>query len=439
MPGRSVERPAAAAAGGVEVSGPSEPALGARWGSLAVPNYRTYFLGTAVAQSSTWLLRTAQSWLVLDLTGSPAALGLLALVQFLPVTILTLFAGVLLDRVATRRLLLVTQSVTVLQAVVLAALVATQQVRYWEVLVLSAALGIANAFDQPARSVMVGQLVGPGRVGNAVALNSTIQQGARIVGPGLGGVMIATWGTGACFAAAAAASLGGLAGLVFLRADRLYPKRRARSGAVLSQLREGLAYAFSSPTLGFNIVLMAFLGTFAYNWNVVLPALARYALDAGAEGFGVLNMAMGIGSVIGGLLLATRVRASLRLVIVTAALYAAMLGLVGMAPTMGVALVQLLVVGVLSILYSAGSNTMLQLEARDEFRGRVMSLFMLLWAGTTPFGSAFTGLVAGTWDVRLALEINGALSVAGVILACGYLVLARRPVGDPRRSSRPAR
>ena len=155
-----------------------------RWGALSVPNYRTYFFASAVSQSGGWLLRTAQAWLVLDLTGSPAALGALALFQFLPITILTLFAGVLVDRVASRWLLVTTQLVIAAQSAALGALVLTQRVEYWHVLALAAVLGIASAFDQPARSVFVSQLVGPRRIGNAVALNSAVGNGARIVGPG---------------------------------------------------------------------------------------------------------------------------------------------------------------------------------------------------------------------------------------------------------------
>jgi MFS family permease len=253
-------------------AGPTSLAAGSadlvtgRWGALAVPNYRTYFIASAVSQSGGWLLRTAQSWLVLDLTGSPAALRVLVLFQFLPITFLTLFAGVLVDRVPSRWLLVATQLVIALQAAALGALVLTRRVEYWHVLVLAMVLGIASAFDQPARSVFVSQLVGPRRIGNAVALNSAMGNGARIVGPGLGGLMIAVWGTGLCFTVAAGAFLAALTGLLVLREEQFYPKRQAGRGAVLGQLWDGVRYSFSSPSLGVNFVLMAFIGTFAYNW-----------------------------------------------------------------------------------------------------------------------------------------------------------------------------
>jgi MFS family permease len=410
-----------------------------RWGALSVPNYRTYFFASAVSQSGGWLLRTAQAWLVLDLTGSPAALGALALFQFLPITILTLFAGVLVDRVASRWLLVTTQLVIAAQSAALGALVLTQRVEYWHVLALAAVLGIASAFDQPARSVFVSQLVGPRRIGNAVALNSAVGNGARIVGPGLGGLMIALWGTGICFSVAAGAFLASLVGLFLLREHEFHPKRQAGRGAVLSQLWDGVRYSFSSPSLGFNFVLMAFIGTFAYNWGLVLPLLARYGLDAGPEGFGALNIAMGLGSVLGGVLLATRLRPSPRLVAISALVYSLLVGLIGLAPSMGVALGLLLAAGGLSIVYSATSNTLLQLEAREEYRGRVLALYMLLFAGSTPIGSAVTGLVSDRWDIRVALGVNGIVCVLGVLLAGVYSVVARRRAAAESRQAAEAR
>jgi MFS family permease len=349
----------------------------------------------------------------------------LALAQFLPVTVLTLFAGVLIDRVSTRWVLLTTQTVTAVQAAILAALVLSGQIQYWQILVLAAILGTANAFDTPTRSALASQLVGPGLVGNAIALNSALGNGARIVGPGLGGIMIAIWGTGACFAVAAVSSALALIGLVLLRVEQFFPKRQAGRGAVLGQLWAGITYTMSVPNLAFNIVLMAFMGTFAYNWGVTLPILARYGLDAGPEAFGALNVAMGIGSVIGGLLLALRIRPSLRLVVLAAGTYAVLIMALALSPGMEAALIILVAIGSLSIIYSASSNTLLQIEAREEFRGRALALFVLLWAGTTPIGSAFTGLVSDHWGIRVALMIDATISLLGLGVALAYAYIAR--------------
>ena len=398
---------------------------GGRWGALSVPNYRTYFVVSAVSQSGGWLMRTAQSWLVLDLTGSPAALGVLALFQFLPITVLSLFAGVVIDRTPSRRLLVVTQLTMGVQAGALGALVLLNRVEYWHVLVLAAVLGIASAFDQPARSVFVSQLVGPRRIGNGVALNSAVANGARIIGPGVGGIMIALWGTGVCFSVAAVAFLLAVLGLFALRADQFHPKRQAGRGAVLGQLWDGIRYSFSSPSLGFNFVLMAFLGTFAYNWGLVLPLLARFALDSGPEGFGELNIAMGVGSVMGGFLLATWLKPSRSLVLVSAAVFTVLVGALSVAPSMLVAGGVLVAAGILSIVYSATSNTLLQVEAREEYRGRVLALYVLLFAGSTPLGSAVTGFVSDARDVRAALMLNAALCVVGLMATLVYLFATR--------------
>jgi Transmembrane secretion effector len=226
---------------------------------------------------------------------------------------------------------------------------------------------------------------------------------ARIIGPGVGGVMIALWGTGVCFSVAGVAFILAVLGVFALRADQFYPKRQAGRGAVLGQLWDGIRYSFSSRSLGFNFVLMAFIGTFAYNWGLVLPLLARFALDSGPEGFGELNIAMGVGSVVGGLLLATWLKPSRSLVLFAAVIFTVLVGAVSVASTMLVASIVLIAAGVLSIVYSATSNTLLQLEAREEYRGRVLALYMLLFAGSTPFGSAFTGFVSDAWDVHVAL------------------------------------
>jgi MFS family permease len=402
--------------------------------ALAVRNYRLYFGGNAITLSGYWLLRIAQSWLVLDLTGSPAALGVLQVAQFLPITILSVFAGVILDRVPIRWLLVVSQVVVGLTATIMAALVLTHTVQYWHVLVLGAIIGTASAFDQPGRAAFANELVGPGRIGNAIALNSSLNQGSRIVGPGIGGVMIALWGTGVCFVVAAVSCLGALLALLALNAHELYPKRSAIRGPVLGQLWDGLTYSFSTPTLGFQMVVMAFIGTFAFNWGLTLPLLARFALDSGSEGFGVLNMALGIGAVVGGIVLATRLKASIRLVLVSAGLYSLLVFSVGLVPNMPVAVVVVTLVGGLSLAYSASASTLLQMEADDRYRGRVLGLFLLLWSGSTPLGSGLTGWLSDRYDIRVAMQIDGLMCMFGVGVALAYLLLARRRIAVPLRT-----
>lgn len=389
-------------------------------GALAVPNFRTYFLSAAVSQCAGWLLRTTQAWLVLDLTGSPAALGIVTVAQSLPVTILTLFAGVLIDRTQARRLVVAVQVIFCVQSAILAALIFSHQIQYPQVIALASLLGVASAVDFPTRSAIVSELLEPPLVANGIALNSALNSTARIVGPGVGGVMLAVWGSGVCFAVVAAAYVVATCGLLLLRADRFYPKRPAAREPLFRQLAEGLRYSFSTRTLAVNMLLAGFYGTFAYNWALVLPLLARFALDSGAEGFGALNAAMGIGSTIGAFALATRLKASLRLLLVSAAAFGAAMLVLAHAPTLPIAFGMLVVTGILSVSFNATNNTLLQIEAREELRGRVLALYMFLMIGSTPLGGAVTGFVANTFDVRLALQINASMCLLGLALTLAF-------------------
>ncbi len=373
-------------------------------------------------------MRTTQAWLVLQLTDSPAALGIVTVAQALPVTILTLFSGVLMDRTKTRPLMVGTQLILLAQSAALSYLTLTNQVQYWHVLVLASLLGIASAVDFPTRSAIVSELVEPSMVGNGIALNSALNSGARIIGPGVGGVMIATWGSGACFAVTTVAYIASTIGLMLLKSDEFYPRRLAAKSAVIGQLVEGVKYSFSTPMLAVNMLLAGIYGTFAYNWALVLPLMARFALDSGAEGFGALNVAMGIGSTIGAFLLATRWKASVRLLLGSAAAFAAAMLVLARAPNMAVALAMLLGTGILSVSFNATNNTLLQIEAKEELRGRVLSLYMFLMIGSTPFGSAVTGFVANTFDIRLALQINATVCLIGLLVATLFV---RRKASAP--------
>jgi MFS family permease len=396
-------------------------------GAFSEPNFRTYVASAALSQCGSWLLRTTQAWLVLDLTGSPAALGLVTFAQALPVTIFTLFAGVLIDRASTRPLLVAVQAVFGIQAAILAVLVLTHQVQLWQVVLLATLLGLASAVDFPTRSAIVSELLEPPLVANGVAINSALSSAARIIGPGLGGLIIAVWGSGVCFAVVAVTYVLATVGLMLLRRERFQPKRVAPSRSVLRQLTQGLRYSFSTPTLAANMLLAAFYGTFAYNWAMVLPLMARFALDSGAEGFGALNMAMGVGSTIAAFALATRLKASLKLLWIAAAVFGGCMLMVAHATSMPMAIVMLVVTGILSVLFNATNNTLLQVEAREDFRGRVLALYMFLMIGSTPFGSAVTGFMADKFDVRVALQMNATVCLIGLVVTAIYYRRARHP------------
>jgi MFS family permease len=411
-------------------AGPSSVRPGAAGGrgprsALAVPNFRLYFACAVVAQCGSWLLRTAQAWLVLDLTGTPAALAVVTIAQALPVTILTLFAGILIDRTQSRRLLVAVQLVIAAETAIMAALVLTNQVQYWHVIVLATILGTASAVDFPTRSSIISELVEPRLVANGVALNSALNSAARIIGPGLGGLMIAVWGSGACFAVTAVVYGGTTLGLLRLRSSAFYPKRLAHRAPIVGQLTEGLRYSFSTPMLAVNMLLAGFYGTFAYNWALVLPLMARFALDSGSEGFGALNMAMGVGSTIGAFLLATRVQASLRLLLIAALVFGGAMVVLAHAPNMPVAIGVLVCTGMLSVLFNATNNTLLQMEAREDIRGRVLSLYTFLMIGSTPVGGAITGVIANEAGIQIALQVNATVCLLGLAVAAIFVRRSR--------------
>lgn len=371
--------------------------------------------------SGAWLLRTAQAWLVLDLTGSPAALGAVAVAQGLPVTVIALFAGVAIDRWGARRLTLAAQLANSISTALMAFLVLSGQVQYWEVLAFAATLGIAAALEVPSRSTIVGDLVEPKLLGEGLAMFASVNSAARILGPGVGGVIISQFGSGLCFVLTSLGYLCSLIALLLLRTDRLYPRTLARREPVLSQLVGGLKHAFSTPTLAFTMILSAFIGTFAYNWGTTLPLFARYALEGGADALGVLNMAMGVGATVGGVLLARRASPSPRLVLGAATLLSILLLVLSRSPSAVVAVVLMVGVGLASVAFDASASTLLQRQADPAFRGRVVALYTFLMVGTTPFGATITSVVASAFEIRAAVALNGSLCLLGAAVAALFL------------------
>jgi MFS family permease len=358
---------------------------------------------------------------VLDLANSPAALGVLTVFQFAPAMLLSLFAGVIADRVGKRRLIMVTSMLEALQALVLAAVTLSGHVQLWQVYGLALLLGIFTSFETPARQAFVSELVPREDLQSAVALNSAVFNAARIVGPGMGGLIIAVWGAGWAFAVNALTYLVALAALAMLRPDRFFAGRLAARGALLRQLRDGLRHAAQTPRLAFPLSLLAVVGLFGYNFGVVLPLLARYALDVGAVGFGGLNAAMGAGSLFGALLLTPRLAPTTRAVALAALGFSATLFTVALVPWYPVMLALLALLGVLSVTYSTGTNTSLQLASGDAYRGRILSLYTLLFMGTTPIGGAITGFLADGWGPQATVAAEAGVCLVAALIGVLYL------------------
>ncbi len=388
--------------------------------ALRIANYRRYALGQAVSLSGTWMQRVAQAWLVLELGGSGTDVGVVTGLQFLPLLLLGAWGGVVVDRVDKRRLLVATQSASAGLALVLGVLTATGTVRLWMVMVLATGLGFAHLLDVPARQSFVIEMVGPGEVTNAVTLNSVTVNAARMLGPALAGALIATTGIAVCFLLNAASYLVVIVAFAGMRSEDLRPSTRMARGP--GQLREGLAYVWREPMLRAPLVLMAVVGALAYEFQVILPLLARFTFDGGAGTYGAMTAAMGLGAVVAGLVIAGRNRTGPRSLARSAYVFGGLILVTAVAPTLELAMVALVGVGAASIAFLALGNSALQLAAAPEMRGRVMALWSIAFLGTTPIGGPLVGWVGGHMGPRAGLALGGlATIVAAALLARGNL------------------
>jgi len=400
------------------------------FGALAVPNYRRYTAGQAISLVGTWMQMTAQSWLVLTLTGSSTALGLIVALQTLPVLLLGPYGGVIADRVDKRRVMVTLQTVMGVQALVLGALTATGVVTLWEIGVLAALLGVNNAFENPARQSFMSEMVGPDNLRNAVSLNSVLVNAARVVGPAVAGLLIATVGTGVCFLINGASFAAVVASLLTLDRGALHPSEPALRAA--GQLREGLRYVARTADLAIPLAMMALVGCLAYEFQVSLPVMARSALHAGASGFGFMTAAMGVGAVFGGLLVAWRGRTGVRPLTIAAAAFGVAFAFAAAAPNLAFELIALALVGWASVSFMATGNATLQLAADPMLRGRVMSLWFVAFQGSTPIGGPIIGWVMAQAGARSGLAVGAATCV--LVAALGVLAL-RRPTDRRERSA----
>lgn len=378
--------------------------------ALAVRNFRLYFGGQVISVSGTWMQRVAQSWLVLELTGSGAAVGGVTAFQFLPILLVAPFGGLIADRVDKRRVLYVSQSLAGLIALTLGLLVLTDRVELWMVYGLALALGVVGSFDNPARTAFVMEMVGRSRLTNAVGLNSVLVNTARIIGPALGGILIVTVGIGVCFLINAASYLALIAALVAMRGreiERSQPETRHRG-----QLREALRYVRGEPVLRIPLVMMGVVGLFAYEFEVILPLLARFTFGGGADTFGTMFAAMGLGAVGGGLFTATRGEQPARSLIWMAHALGGAITATALMPRLWMALLTLVVVGASATAFLALGNAVLQLHSRPEMRGRVMALRAVAVLGARPIGAPIVGWIGEYFGPRFGLAIGAVAALA---------------------------
>jgi MFS family permease len=383
--------------------------------SLAVRNYRLFFYGQLVSLVGTWMQTVAQAWLVLRLSHNDGfALGLLAAAQFLPLLVLSPWAGLIADRFDKRRVLIATQTAMGILAAILAVLTLAGVVSLWMVFVLAMLLGLANAFDVPTRQAFVSEMVGPESLANAVGLNSSIFNAARIVGPAVGAVLIKLFDVGPCFAINAVSFAAVIAGLMMMRPEELQrkePALRARG-----QIREGLRYAWHVPVLRSTLFLVGVVGTLTFNFVVILPLLARQDFHGDAGTYGLLTAIMGVGSLVGALITAARSRPTTLVLLASCGLCGiAVLGAAA-APTLVTEIPALLLAGATSITFIATANTTLQLASAPKMRGRVMAIYVVFFLGSTPIGGPLVGWISGAYGARAGLAVGGVAAVVAAVL-----------------------
>jgi MFS family permease len=402
-------------------------ALRRSFDSLEVPNYRRYFAGQLISLSGTWMQTVAAIWLVLSLTGSGVAVGLTTALQFLPMLLFGAWGGLLADRVPKRRLLIVTQSLMAIPAIGLFAVTAAGVAAPWMVYLAVFAMGSVNAVDNPTRQSFVIEMVGTDRVVNAVSLNSVIVQSARIVGPALAGLLIAGFGVGLCFGINA---LTFLAMIVALRGMdggglRAAPIAAREPGAI----RAGLRYVRRTPELAVPLALMALVGTLGFNFQVVLPMLARFSFDGGAGAYAALVSAMGVGSIAGALVNGSHGRTGPRLIAGGALAFGVCALLSAAMPSLALEIPALALLGAAAVTFAATINSTLQLAVSAEMRGRVMALYSVVFLGSTPIGGPLSGWLAQAYDPRVALLLAGVsgLSAAWAAQVCFTRLRERSP------------
>lgn len=414
------------------LAGADEPAPGRSSGrrlnplrSLQVRNYRLYFAGQLVSLTGTWTQRVAQDWLVLQLTNSGTALGIVTALQFAPALLLSLYGGALADRGDKRRLLLATQAGIALTALALGLLDVGGVVRIWQVMLLAAVLGVVSAIDTPIRQSFVVEMVGPAELSNAVALNSTTFNLARIIGPAVAGVVITAFGTGWAFLGNAASSIAVLAGLVLMRTAELFPAPPVDRAP--GQYRAALRYVRNRSDLLLPMVLIFVLGTFGYNYQITIALIAKQVFHRNADSFGLLSTTLAIGATAGALAATVRRRRPSRLFLLAAAVgFSLTEMLAGAMPSFGLTALALVPAGFAMITMAQAANATVQLGVEPTMRGRVMGLYILCFMGGTPLGAPVVGWVAQVLGPRWGMLGGGLVCLLATLLIAGLVARSRQ-------------
>ena len=399
-------------------------------------NYRLYFFGQVVSVSGTWMQQLALAWFVIELTRSPFAVGVLAFCRFVPFTVFGLVAGVLADRFDNRRLFGATQLASMVVSVALAALAFSGAAELWQIYVLAALGGTANVFDGPGRHALTSQLVAREELPNAIALNASLFNASRLVGPAVAGVLIAVVDVAWCFAVNAVSFLAVFVALALMRREELFPAGRAEERPTMVRgVREAFGYVAGVPEVRAVLLLTGLLSAVGMNFHVIVPLLAADEPSVGPAAFGLLAAAFGAGATLGALLSATLARASWTLVVVATIGVSASVLALAPEPPPALAAVFLFTTGAFFTLKSSNGQSILQLTTPDHLRGRVLSVYLLAFGGLAPIGGLVAGWLAEEGGVQLAFGVAGAAGLAGALLLVATGVRVQSSLPRPNISS----
>jgi MFS family permease len=390
-------------------------------------NYRLFFAGQVVSLAGSWMQNLALAWLVIELTGSPLAVGALVFCRFVPFTVLGLVAGVVTDRIDSRRLVMTTQAAAMGVSVLLAIVTLTGTATLPLVYALAVLGGVALVFDAPGRQALTFQMVGRRELPNAVALNSGLFNASRVAGPAIAGVVIAAAGTGVCFVVNAVSFLAVLAALALMREDELIAVERDGGTTILRGTREALAFVAVTPELRAVLSVVTVVSTLGFNFHVLVPLLAADTIHVGAEGFGVLSAVFGLGALCGALATASLRRPSWNTFVAGGAGFSVLLLLIAPVHSAAAAAVVLFAIGICFTLLTASANALVQLGAPDHLRGRLIGLYLFAFAGLAPVGGLLAGWLADRGGTALAFSVAGLAGLLSVAVAAVWRARLRLP------------
>ncbi len=394
--------------------------------ALTHKNYRYFWMGQCLSLIGTWTQNIGQSWLVLSLTGSPFLLGLVGAMQFLPITFFSLFAGVLTDKFPKKKILIFTQSVSMILAFILSALVFTNTLKYEHLIALALCLGFCNTLDMPTRQAFNVEIVGKDDLMNAIALNSATFNLARIIGPAIGALLMGYLGAGWCFLLNGFSFMAVIYGLVHIEAIN-YVRKKASEKGMLKEILDGLKYIKSKSILLETLILISIMGVFVFNYNVLIPVFTKTILHMQEKTYGILLSALGAGSLIGALLMSFKSKNGPNkiLMIGSSIGIGIMLIFTGISNLYYLTALSLAITGIVNMFFSTTANSMLQLNSKDEYRGRVMSVYSLVSAGFTPLGSLLSGFVAEKHGADTCFILSGIATIILILLLVTWAKLRK--------------